>query len=227
MSKLPLPELIVSDKGIPEPVPIVVDACKLVKCVGLGKKIKVAEEIQRKKVRTFAEERFDEKSAAGEYIGLISIESDKLALPVRVEWRLDTKNKKAIGLDASEGATLDGHFGIDRPSLFELCEVVDTVVDPPALIKALTDAGLNPWDYLELNVRDEKDAVVIEKSKGIGITTAKAYLPRENFIAIANRLSKLKRFTVEAAAYLAAFIKGAFKPTVVVGSTPSTGGKNA
>ena len=217
MSKLPVPEHIIDGKvlGMFPPIPILVEAKRVVGDVEEGKKIKLDEEIGRRNIVKEAVDIIDVEASKDNFVGLLHLKSDELNLPVRVEMRMN-----GGALDVTEEPVLDKHFGQDRPALFELVEVVDVIISPDDLINALRNDGVNPWDYLQLTVKKDKDAVVIAKSGGIGITIAKAFLPRDGFLALLNRMAK--RLSVEARTYIKAYLKQTLKPTVVVGSTKST-----
>jgi hypothetical protein len=214
MAKLPVPELIIDAANWGNDLPILVEAKRVVTDVEEGKKLKVDEQIGRRAIVTQTETILATEADNDNFVGLVHLKSPELNLPVRIEMRLD-----GGALDAAEEPILAQHFGKDRPALFELVEVVDMIASPTDLLAALTAAGVNPWDYLDLKVKKDKDAVVIEKSKGTGISTAKAFLPREGFLALLNKVSK--RVSAGARDYLKAYVKQAFKPTVVVGSTKS------
>jgi hypothetical protein len=213
-SKLPVPELIL-DAVKWGNHPIFVEAKRVVTDVEAGKKIKLDEEIGRKAIVGQAESIVDSEANNDNFVGLLHLKSEELNLPVRVEMRMS-----GGALDATEEPTLEQHFGKDRPALFELTEVVDMITSPDDLLDTLVNAGVNPWDYLELRVKKDKDAVVIAKSGGTGITTAKAFLPKDGFLALLNRV--VGRMSAEAKTYVKAYLKATLKPTVVVGSTKST-----
>ena len=215
MAKLPVPELIIDGKEWGNDVPILVEAVRVVTNVEAGKKLKLDEEIGRKKIVDEAIRIGDLEADKDNFIGLFHLKSTELNLPVRVEMR-----SNGGALDITEEPTLDLHFGVDRPALFEKAEVVETITDPAELIFILGKAGVNPWDYLELKVRKDKDAVVIDKSGGRAITVAKAFLPREGFLTLLNKIAK--RLSDDAKKYVREYLKASFKPTVVVGSTKST-----
>lgn len=131
----------------------------------------------------------------------------------RVEFRINNGS-----LDADELDNLDKLFGPCRPEIFERAVVVDQIVDPTELIESLKKAGLNPWDYLTLNVRPDVDQIVIANGKGI--TTAEAILPREGFLAKVKDL--ISQFSEEAKTYIRLYLKQALKPTVILGTKAKT-----
>lgn len=128
---------------------------------------------------------------------------------VRVEFRINNGS-----LDADEMDNLDALFGTARPDLFEKAEIVDKITDPEALCRSLVSAGLNPWDYVELKMRGNQDQILI--SKGKGITTAEAILPRKGMLSELPGL--IKNFSKEAKEYMLAYLDAALKPIVVLGT---------
>ncbi len=150
-----------------------------------------------------------EKAEKDEIIGKIVISPPNQAA-TRVEFCLNNGS-----LDSSEMKTLDELFGAARPELFEKVEVVDKVTDPDALCASLHKAGLNPWDYVELKVRHNKDQTVIVHGGG-HIMTADAILPRKGIVAIVSRL--MGNFKDDAKAYIKEYLELALKPKVVLGS---------
>jgi len=132
---------------------------------------------------------------------------------VRVEFRINNGS-----LDIDEMDKLDKLFESARPELFEKAEVVDKVTDPDELIVALTKAGLNPWDYLDINVKKNMDKIIIDKGKGI--TKAEAILPLKGILAKLPTL--IKNFSEEAKIYIRAYLKQALSPIVVLGTRAKT-----
>ena len=128
---------------------------------------------------------------------------------VRVEFRVNNGS-----LDINEMDKLDKLFEGARPELFEKAEIVDKITNPDDLIIALTKAGLNPWDYLDINVKKNMDKIIIDK--GIGITKAVAILPKRGLLAALPSL--INRFSEEAKIYIREYLKQALKPTVVLGT---------
>jgi hypothetical protein len=143
-----------------------------------------------------------------EIIGKITIAPpDQTA--VRVEFRINNGS-----MDTDEMDNLDKLFEGARSELFEKAEVVESITDPTALIEALTNEGLDPWDYLNINVKKNMDKIIIDK--GTGINTADAILPRQGFMA---KLPDLwKRFSEEAKLYIKNYLKLALEPVVVLGT---------
>jgi hypothetical protein len=127
----------------------------------------------------------------------------------RVEFRLNNGS-----LDIDELENLDALFGEARPELFEKVVIVDKITDPAALIKALLQAGLNPFDYLNVSVKENIDQVIIDK--GTGIVTADAILPKKGFLTILPDL--ISRFSEDAKKYIRLYLKEALNPTVILGT---------
>lgn len=128
---------------------------------------------------------------------------------VRVEFRINNGS-----MDVDEMDNLDKLFEDARPELFEKAEIVASIIDPTALIEALTNEGLNPWDYLNLSVKKNMDKIIIDK--GIGTLTAEAILPRTSFISSLKEL--WRHFSEEARIYTKKYLKLALEPVVVLGT---------
>jgi len=148
------------------------------------------------------------KAAKDVIIGKVSIAPPNQAA-VRVEFRINNGS-----MDADQMEELDRVFGTARPDLFELVKIVDDIPDPDALIKSLREAGLDPWDYLDIGVKKNQDQIIIDK--GDGITTDEAILPKKGLLAVLPDL--IKNFTVEAKDYINKYLNLALKPTVVLGT---------
>ena len=143
-----------------------------------------------------------------EIIGKITIAPpDQTA--VRVEFRINNGS-----MDIDEMDNLNRLFETARSELFEKAEIVESIVNPTELIEALTNEGLNPWDYLNISVKKNMDKIIIDK--GTGIFKAEAILPRQGFIAIVKEL--WERFSEEAKIYTKKYLKLALEPVVVLGT---------
>lgn len=143
-----------------------------------------------------------------EIIGKITIAPPNQTA-VRVEFRINNGS-----MDMDELENLDKLFEAARPELFEKAEIVESIADPSALIEALRNEGLDPWDYLNLTVKKNMDKIIIDK--GAGINTADAVLPRQGFMA---KLPDLwKRFSEEAKIYTKKYLTLALEPVVVLGT---------
>lgn len=143
-----------------------------------------------------------------EIIGKITIAPpDQTA--IRIEFRINNGSMETDEMD-----NLDKLFEAARPELFERAEIVESIQDPTALIEALTNEGLNPWDYLDISVKKNMDKIVIDK--GTGIFTAEAILPRQPFIAKVKEL--WGRFSEEAKIYTKKYLELALEPVVVLGT---------
>lgn len=168
--------------------------------------------LEKEKKDIIAEEAITERGKRAknnDIIGKISIIPPDQAA-VRVEFRINNGS-----LDIDEMDTLDALFKSARPDLFEKAKVVDKITDPNTLIATLQKAGLNPWNYLNLNVKPGQDQIIIDKCEH-SVTIAEAILPKKGLLATLPGI--IKHFSKEAKEYIRAYLKVALKPTVVLGT---------
>ena len=142
-----------------------------------------------------------------EYFGVVRITGEQQA-PVRVEFRLESS-----ALDVSEEGNLDALYGAQRPLLFQREKVVNKILDPLALIQELIASGKNPFDYLELKVREGMDHVVADSKN---VTSSEAFLPVEGFLGTLNEIKSV--LSSEAKEFTKNYLAGAIKPRVVLGT---------
>jgi len=149
-----------------------------------------------------AEKCRQELEGSGRYVGLVRAAESN----VRTEFRM---GNGAIHL--SEEARLEKEFGALRPLIFGREKAITAIIDPAGLLKELKDRGYNPWDYVELKVKEGSEMVLAE-SKHVNL--AEAFLPREGFLNTINEVAS--RLSDKAREYLKTYLKPALKPTVVI-----------
>ena len=104
-------------------------------------------------------------------------------------------------------------FGGMRPQLWEKGKAITDIHDPQTLVKAIVDAGQNPWDYLHLVVKPGMDEII---SRHPGVTAVEAILPKTGFLA---RLQEFgKNLGEEAKEYVRAYLNQALNTSVNIGS---------
>ena len=150
----------------------------------------------------------ESKLATDEFIGMVRVVCGPEAPPVRVEFRINNGT-----LEVTQESELDKVFGGVRPMLWSRGKVISEIPDPTGLIASLTKAGMNPWDYLSISVKDEMDEVV---SQHPGTVTAEALMPVKGFIAKVNEV--VQALSAEAREFLKVYLKGVLKPTPVLGT---------
>jgi len=195
-----LPEITVSAGDI------VLKAVEAVQARGRASQATADEAEAKSRVSTEAVAIRMNETDKGNYIGLIRVATSQA--PVRIEFRINNG-----ALDINEEPKLDTLFGASRPELFERAEVVTEITDPEALYQHLKQTGLNPWDFIDLRVKDEAGLISHARE---GFNTAVAILPKKGFLAklseIATTLSK------EAKEYVNKYLDNVLKPTVVLGT---------
>jgi hypothetical protein len=148
------------------------------------------------------------------YIGVVRVvkpdaDAEDLS-PVRVEFKMSSKDS-ALKVDQMEA--LDEMFGGMRPQLWEKGKAITDIHDPQTLVKAIVDAGQNPWDYLHLVVKPGMDEII---SRHPGVTAVEAILPKTGFLA---RLQEFgKNLGEEAKEYVRAYLNQALNTSVNIGS---------
>ena len=166
------------------------------------------EKTARKDMSLLAEDiRTDALNYNGDFIGVIKV-IEKNIPATRIEFRINNG-----ALDVSQMDTLNELFGGLRPALFAQAKVVKEITDPDKLIDEMSSGGLNPWDYLELKVKPEKDDIV---STFKGIVTAEAILPKKGLLArLSENSNTLSRKAVD---WIKVYLEKALKPTPVLGT---------
>jgi hypothetical protein len=148
-----------------------------------------------------------EEVKRGSYIGMIRVTGEKQT-PIRIEFRLEKG-----ALDVAEEANLDTLYKGSRPVLFKREKVVTEILDPLALIQGIIADGKNPFDYLELKVREGMDHVLVESKN---VTTAEAFLPTEGFLSTIEGIKE--SLSDDAKTFTQNYLEGALKPRVVLGT---------
>jgi hypothetical protein len=161
-----------------------------------------SEEISKK-----AEHERREEIGRGNYLGIIRITGENQS-PVRVEFRLENG-----ALNVSEEANLDALYMGSRPVLFKREKIVTEITNPLTLIQELIAKGKNPFDYLELKVRDGMDHALVESKN---VTSAEAFLPTEGFLSTIDGIKG--SMSEEAKTFTKNYLEGALKPRVVLGT---------
>ena len=151
------------------------------------------------------------------YIGMVRVVHEDMQ-PVQVQFKMTGKKKPDVNgrrgafLLVEDMPVLNELFGPNRPILWEPTKIVTAVV-PDVLLGSLKTAGLNPWDYLELKVKDGMDNIVAQHA---GTTSLEVVAPREGFLA---RLQEFGRnLCDEAKEYVRTYLKEALSTAVNVGS---------
>ena len=202
MAKKALPEKNI-DKG-----PILATAQALVDLRSRIAGLETQEKAEKKNLAELAEGVRSEEEANTNYIGLIRVTGDGLP-PIRVEFRLQNG-----ALDVSQEEDLNKLFKSARPLLFGREELVTTITDPAKLLTDLQAQGRNPWDYLEISVKDGMHRVVSEWSDAV--VAEEAFIPREGFLATVNDV--VHTLTTEAKNFLKDYLVRALKAVPVIGT---------
>ena len=163
----------------------------------------------KKKITEFSRGFRVAKLSKDEVIGKITV-APQGQQSIRVEFRINNGS-----LDVEEMDNLDALFEGARPDLFEKVTIVDKIVNQTPLIDALVNAGLNPWDYLDIRVKPDMDQIIIDKAEGF-IDTAEAILPKKSFLATLSEM--YTNLSKSAKTYVSKYLEAALSPTVVVGT---------
>ena len=161
-----------------------------------------SEEISKK-----AEHERREEVGRGHYLGIIRITGENQS-PVRVEFRLENG-----ALNVSEEANLDALYKGSRPVLFKREKIVTEITNPLTLVQELITKGKNPFDYLELKVRDGMDHALVDSEH---VISAEAFLPTEGFLNTVDGING--SMSDEAKTFTKNYLEGALKPRVVLGT---------
>jgi len=172
--------------------------------------LETEETAKKKELTDLAKTLREDKETNGEYIGLIRI-IDQDKSPIRVEFRLSNG-----ALNVSEEDNLNKLFGIHRPALFEKVKVVTDITDPDQLVQKLKDAGLNPWDYLSVGVKEGMDTIV---SQHPGCVSKEAILPKKTLLTSLNDFRQA--LSDAAKVYVKEYLQTALRPFVVCGTKGS------
>ena len=202
MAEKRLPEINVGEG------PIVDVAAELVRTRASKAQLETEEKELITSIATQATTLRDTNLNAGQVVGLIRITNEQM--PVQVQFKVDSKK---AALDINEGNTLDELFGGARPLLFGKDIIVTEIVDPEALMAAMRESGRNPWDHLQLSVKEGQDSIVAQYSQAI---SNEAFMPKTGFLSTLHDI--WHTLSAEAAGYIKTYIKTATKASVVVGS---------
>lgn len=146
-----------------------------------------------------------EKTASKEFIGMVRIVGDGVPA-CRVDFKMGT-----CPIDVDQEGTLDSMYGASRPLLFSREKRVTDIINPAQVILDLENSGKNPWDYLEMRVKNNMDTIVSDSSTEV--ITSEAFLPVKGFLAKLNGVAQgLKDSTIE---YTKGLLESALKPAVV------------
>ncbi len=168
------------------------------------------EKDHRKSMEEGALELHNEEFGKGNIVGLIRIIDSEIP-PTRVEMRINNG-----ALDMSEEETLTEHFGARKAELFEHAKVITEITDTSELIKALENKGLNPWEYVNVTIKNGMDEAVLSAVGDEHVVSAEAFLPRQGFLSKLNDM-----FSVlgdKAKQYVKEYLSSVLKPTVVLGT---------
>ncbi len=165
------------------------------------------EKARSEEIGTKAEALRRQEVEQGNYIGIVRVtHADQQ--PIRVEFRLENG-----ALAVTEEANLDAIYKGSRPVLFKREKVVTEILDPIELIRELMAAGKNPFDFLELKVREGMDHALVESRH---VTNAEAFLPVDGFL---NTIEGIKgSMSDDAKTFTKNYLQGALKPRVVLGT---------
>jgi len=155
------------------------------------------------------------------YIGLVRVvkpttDTEDLQ-PVQVQFKMtgkrkaDANGKRGAYLMIDDLPVLDELFQANRPVLWEPTKIVTSVV-PETLLESMKAASLNPWDYLEIKVKDGMDHIV---ARHAGVTSTEVVAPKEGFLA---RLQEFGRnLATEAKEYIREYLREALSINVNIG----------
>jgi hypothetical protein len=180
------------------------------------------EETTKDELAVKAEALREAEANSDNFIGLLRIvkpETDTEDMqPVQIQFKMtgkkkpDTNGKRGAYLLMADMPVLDELFGANRPVLWESTKMVTSLV-PDTVIESMKTAGLNPWDYLELKVKDGMDPIVARQA---GTTSIEVIAPKEGFLA---RLQEFGRnLCDEAKEFVRDYLKEALVTAVNVGS---------
>lgn len=113
-------------------------------------------------------------------------------------------------IDSEQAKDIDKLFGSRQYMLFERQKVVTTITDPMKLIK---DLGPEAWQHLELTIKEDHDAIVIERSGAVSYK--EEVVPRKDFTQQFSSLALM--LTDEAKNWVKSRLKSFFKPILVSG----------
>jgi hypothetical protein len=171
------------------------------------------EKSSKESLATLASALRTEQANADNYIGIVRVvqaEGREEIAPVRIEFKMATKDS---ALKITELDTIDSLFGALRPQLWEATKIVTDIHSPQALYDSLKEAGMNPFDYLNVSVKDGMDNIVAQHQ---GVTTIESLMPKTGFLA---RLQEFgKNLTEDAKYYIRRYLERALSSAVTLGS---------
>jgi len=115
------------------------------------------------------------KADEKEFIGLVRITGTDIH-PYRVEFKMGN-----CPIDVDQEQVLDELYGPSRPLLFERALSITDISNPTQAIKDLESQGKNPWDYLEIRVKDGMDRAVADATEYV--VGSEAFIPVKGFLA--------------------------------------------
>jgi hypothetical protein len=204
MASIPLPELTITDP----------DALELAKkVISIYAQIKSIKELDAKAradlIKHSADIIKETEENSAEIVGKISFRSPDLASSIRVERYVPKEAGPQGALNKNQADTLKV---MGLADLFERTIEVDKVDDPQALLDSMKAGGFNPWDYLEIKVKEGRDNIVA-KHKGVHVNEVLS--PKEGFLARLNEVwSKLSKPAIE---YMTKYMVATYKLKAVVG----------
>lgn len=203
-SKKALPEVVVSKQSHPELIEVTRKALSLRSQIAA---LETEEKAAKTRIAELAEGvRRKEEREKSNYVGLVKITDEGMS-PAQVQHKMCS-----AALAVTEGETLDHHFNSARPMLWEKDISQATIINPDALLTELREKGQNPWDFLELQLKDNAD-LALKSSPNMAFK--EDYFPVEGFLATLNEIKHT--FTPEAKEYLSKYLETVLKATVSLG----------
>jgi hypothetical protein len=193
--------------------PIVATAREALSARASKAQYETAEKVARDGLATLASGLRTEQAAGGNFIGCVRVVQPfgtEEMPPLRIEFKMALKD---AALQVTELYLLNQLFGALRPQLWEQTKTVTDVHTPQALYDSLKAAGLNPFDYLNVSVKDGMDGIIAQHD---GVTAVEALVPRTGFLA---RLYEFGRnLSEDAKYYMRRYLDRALSPAVIIGS---------
>lgn len=146
------------------------------------------------------------EESSGNYVGLIRIVDGEQS-PCQVQFKILNGS-----LAITDKAKIDEFLGSASSLLFAKDAVVDEIIDPAALIAWLIAKGIDPWTVLELKVKKDMDAIVLECPH---LTKVEAMMPREGFLATCNEF--VHTFSAQAKEFLKNYLAKVLSVAVDLG----------
>ena len=202
-----LPEIIINTD------PIVATTREALSARASKAQYELAEKTAKERLATLASDLRVEQANVDNYIGIIRVvqpEGTEEMPPVRIEFKMAIKDS---ALKITELDTVDSLFGALRPQLWEATKIVTDIHSPQALYDSLKEAGMNPFDYLNVSVKDGMDNIVAQHQ---GVTTIESLMPKTGFLA---RLQEFgKNLSDDAKYYIRRYLERALSSAVTLGS---------